>query len=99
MLFLLIVIAQGFFPKQDKRYWMFAAAAVATQSLADLLFRAGGTLQDPSGDGYITALIRQSTNDGPGILWIMPLAIGLGWGLPIYLIYRGYKRKEKKPEN
>ena len=95
MIFLLIVIALGFFPKQDKRYWLFAASAIAIQFLAQFLFSAGGTLQDSTGDGYITAMVRQSTNSDGGVLWIFPFAMAFGWGLPIYLIHKGYKRKEK----
>jgi len=99
MLFLLIVVALGFYSKQEKRYWMFAASAVAIQLLAQLLFSAGGTLENPTGDGYITALVRQATNDGAGVLGVLPFAIGLGWGLPIYLIHKGYKRKSKSVDD
>jgi len=99
MLFLLVVIALGFFPKQDKRYWMFAASAIAIHLLAQFLFSAGGTLENPNGDGYITALIRQATKDGAEVLWVLPFAIGLGWGLPIYLIHKSYKRKRESVEN
>jgi hypothetical protein len=95
MIFLLIVIAIGFFPKQDKRYWMFAVSAIAIQLLAQILFNANGTLENPSGDGYITAMLRQATNDGAGVLWMFPFAMALNWVLPIYLISKGYKRKEK----
>lgn len=94
MLFLLVVIALGFFPKQDKRYWMFAASATVIHLLAQFLFSAGGTLENPNGDGYITALIRQATKDGAEVLWVLPFAMGLGWGLPIYLIHKTYKRKQ-----
>lgn len=99
MLFFLIVIALGFFPKQDKRYWTFAASAIAIQLLAQFLFSAGGTLENPNGDGYITALIRQATKDGAEVLWVLPFAMGFGWGLPIYLIHKGYKRKKGSVEN
>lgn len=99
MVFFLIVFALGFIPKQDKRYWMFAASAIAIHLLAQFLFSAGGTLENSNGDGYITALIRQATKDGPEVLWVLPFAMGLGWGLPIYLINKSYKRKQKSIEN
>jgi hypothetical protein len=99
MLFLLIIVALGFFPKQDKRYWTLAASAFGLQLLAQFLFNAGGTLENHSGDGYITALVRQATNDGPGVLYVLPFALGLGWALPIYLIHKGYRRKPKQHEN
>jgi len=98
MLFLLMVIGLGFFTKQDKRYWVFAVCAVAVQLLSQLLFSAGGTLENPNDDGYITALIRQATNDDASILWLLPFAMGLGWVLPIYLIYTGYKNKTTSEE-
>ena len=99
MLFFLIVIALGFFPKQDMRYWLFAASAIAIQLLAQILFNGGGTVDDPTGDGYITAMVRQSTKSDDGVLWIFPFAMILMWGLPIYLIHKGYKRKQKNVEN
>jgi hypothetical protein len=95
MLFLVVILILGFLPKQNKRYWMLAALAFAIQNMASMLFYAGGTLEDPSGDGYITAWVRQATQDGPEVLWVLPFAMGLGWVLPIFLVYKGYKRKEK----
>ncbi len=89
------MIALGFFPKQEKRYWIFAASAIATQFIAQMLFSAGGTLENQAGDGYITAVLRQATNDDARVLWVFPFALGLGWGLPIYLIYKGYVKKQK----
>ena len=95
MLFLLIVIALGFFPKQEKRYWVYAASAIALQTIAQLLFSAGGTVEDSAGDGYITAMVRQSTKSEIEVLWIFPIAMIFGWGIPIYLIHKGYVRKTK----
>lgn len=94
MLLLLIVIALGFFPKQGKRYWLFAVCAMATQIVADLLFDVGFWR-----DGYITQIIRQSTKNNFNHLWLIPFQIVFGWGLPLYLIYKGYKRKEKTIES
>ncbi len=99
MLFLLVVIALGFFPKQDKRYWMYAASAMALQTIAQLLFSAGGTVEDSTGDGYITAMVRQSTKSEIEVLWIFPIAMIFGWGIPIYLIHKGYVRKTKNTED
>jgi hypothetical protein len=94
MLLFLIVIALGFFPKQGKRYWLFAVCAMATQIVADVLFDVGFWR-----DGYITQIIRQSTKNNFNDLWLFPFQIVFGWGLPIYLIYKGYKRKEKTIES
>ena len=98
MLFVLIVIALGFFPKQDKRYWMFATSAVAIQLAAQFLFSAGGTSENPAGDGIITSMLRQATNDDARVLWVFPFAMIFGWGIPIYLIHKGYVRKIKTSE-
>ena len=98
MIFLIAVIALGIFHKQDKRYWVLAASASAIQLFAHLLFNGCGSLQDRGVDGYITAFVRQATNDGPEVVWIFPIAMLLGWVLPIYMIYIGYKRKSNKTE-
>ena len=74
---------------------MFAASAIAIQLLARFLFSADGTLENPNGDGYITALIRQASKDGAEILWLLPFAMGFGWGLPIYLIHISYKEEKR----
>jgi len=31
-------------------------------------------------------------------LWIFPFAMVLGWVLPIYMVFKGYKRKSNKSE-
>jgi hypothetical protein len=94
MLLLLIVIAVSFFSKKDKRYWLFAVSAMATQLFANLLFDVGFW-----SDGYITQIIRESTKNNFNELWLFPFQMIFGWGLPIYLIYKGYKRKEKSIES
>ena len=99
MLFLLMVLVLGFWTKQDARYWKFAFCAFALQLLATVLFKARGTLENPAADGFITALVRRATNDGAEVAWLMPLAIAIGWGVPIYLIYKGYKRQENPAVN
>jgi len=98
MIFLIVVIALGFFHKQDRRYWILAASASAIQLFTHILFSGCGTLENRGVDGYITAIVRQATNDGPEVLWIFPFAMALGWVLPIYMISIGYKRKSNKVE-
>jgi len=99
MLFLLIIIALGFYPKQDMRYWKFCISAVVIQTLAQFLFNASGTLEDPTGDGLITAMVRQHTQSDAGVLYILPIAMILAWAVPIYLIHKGYKRKQKSVDD
>lgn len=97
LLFLLIVVALGFFPKQGKRYWLFAVSAVAIILVAHLLFNVdlyGGWY-----DGYITTFVRQAQQNDFNIYGMFSLEIIFGWVIPLYLIYKGYKRKEKSLEN
>ncbi len=88
MIFLLIVIALGFFPKQDRRYWLFAVSAIAAHLVADLLFNVGFL-----SDGYITQIVKQSTKNNFNDWWMFLFEIVFGWGLSLYLIHKGYKRK------
>ena len=99
MIFLVVVIALGISHKQDKRYWVLAASASATQLLAHILFNGCGSLENRGLDGHVTAYVRQVTNDGPEVLWIFPFAMALGWVLPFYMVFKGYKRKSNKTEN
>ena len=98
MIFLVVVIALGITHKQDKRYWVLAASASAIQLLAHLLFNGSGSLENRGFDGYVTAYVRHATNDGQEVLWIFPFAMVLGWVLPMYMIYKGYKRKSNQDE-
>jgi len=98
MIFLVVLIALGITHKQDKRYWVLAASASATQLLAHMLFNGCGSLENRGFDGYVTAYVRQATNDGAEVLWIFPFAMVLGWVLPIYMVSKGYKRKSNKSE-
>ncbi len=98
MIFLVVVIALGISHKQDKRYWVLAASASAIQLLAHILFNGSGSLENRGLDGYVTAYVRQATNDGPEVLWIFPFAMALGWVLPIYMVFKGYKRKSNKTD-
>jgi hypothetical protein len=92
MLFLLIVVALGFFPKQDKRYWLFAVSAAVVQLVAHLLFNVD--LYGGWSDGYITYFVRQAQKNDFDIYGMFSLEIIFGWIIPIYLIHKGYKRKE-----
>ncbi len=98
MIFLVVVIALGITHKQDKNYWVLAASASATQLLAHILFNGCGSLDNRGLDGYVTAYVRQATNDGSEVLWIFPIAMLFGWVLPIYMVSKGYKRKSNKTE-
>jgi hypothetical protein len=98
MIFLLFVVALGILTSQKRRYWGFAFAAVLLQNLTVFLLSGGGTLEDPRGDGYITAIVRAASNDGPIVVGVGVLAMVLGWGVPIYLVNKGFQRKSKAPD-
>ena len=95
MIFLIFVVGLGVLTAQKKRYWLYALGAVFLQNLTMFLLSGGGTLEDPRGDGYITAIVRSSFNDGPIVAGLGLLALILGWGVPIYLIQRGFQKKQK----
>jgi len=95
MIFLIFVIGLGVLTAQKRRFWLYALGAVFLQNLTALLLSGGGTLEDPRGDGYITAIVRASSNDGPIVAGLGLLAVVLGWGVPIYLIKRGFQRNPK----
>lgn len=93
MIFIAIVVILGLVTRQPRRYWSYAGAAVAVHLLTVFLFAGGGTLEDPTGDGLITAWIRQATNDGPQMGIVGLAVIAVGWGFPIWLVVRGYQKK------
>lgn len=45
-------------------FWKWVVAMFLWQSVADFLFAASGTLDQPQGDGLITGMVRRATNDG-----------------------------------
>lgn len=45
-------------------FWKWVVAMFLWQSVADFLFAAGGTLDQPQGDGLITGMVRRASNDG-----------------------------------
>ncbi|MDD9822872.1 MAG: hypothetical protein OXU98_08330 [Gammaproteobacteria bacterium] len=99
MLFVAIIVIFGLVTKQPTKYWWYSLMAVAVQTTAGFLFYAGGSLDDPSGDGLITGMVRQASNDGPEVLFMLPFAMILGWGVPIWLVVRGYTPKNKRIMN
>ena len=92
MLFLFIlVIALGFFSRQNLRYWLFAVSAITAQLLAVLIFDVG--FYNSGGDGYITSFVRHIQKNNFNIYGMYSLEIIFGWGIPLYLIYSGYKKE------
>ena len=93
MVFLAVVVVIGLLWRRTKWFWQHAAAAVAVQFLAGFLFYAGGTLEDPTGDGLITGAVRQAMGDGPMVALLAIPALLFGWGVPIWLVVRGSKTR------
>ncbi len=91
MLFLAVVVVLGLVWRRTKWFWSHAAAAVVVQFLTGFLFYAGGTLEDPTGDGLITAAVRQAAGDGPIVGLVVIPALLFGWGVPIWLVVRGWR--------
>jgi len=99
VIFLAIVVVLGLAGRQGHRYWAHALAAFGMQVVVGFLFYGGGTLDDPTRDGLITAMVRQAANDGPMMGVFGLFVIALGWGVPIWLVVRGYKRRSDEPAN
>lgn len=87
----------GLLRRQARRYWVHAAGAVAVQVLVLFLGAGGGTLEDPSGDGLITREVRRATDDGPAMAAFGLAVIALGWGIPLWLLRRGYRLPPHRP--
>ena len=91
---LLIAVGYGIIKKKaDRTYWIASLGAVMSNFLAHFLFEAGGDLGNPTGDGIITAMLRQTSNDGPSVLIALPFAIILGYVVPFYLARKILKNK------
>jgi hypothetical protein len=95
IIFCIILVFVGLYTDQPRRFWTNAGAAVAFQLIVFTLFSGGGTLQDPRGDGLTTAVVRRATNDGPQMFYVALVVIALAWGVPGWLISRGYQKKPR----
>ena len=94
--FALLVVAVGYGvikKRTDRFYWLASLGAVISNFLAHFLFEAGGTLENSTGDGIITAMLRQTSNDGPSVLIALPFIIILGYVVPFYLARKILKNK------
>ena len=65
-------------------YWKWVLVMFGWQTLADFLFAASGTLEQPQGDGLITALVRRATSDGAEVA-----LLGLGFWI-VFLLGVGF---------
>jgi hypothetical protein len=95
MIFIAILIILGLVTKQPREYWIYSTAAVLIQFVLGYLLAAGGTLENPQGDGVITHFVRQAVDGGPLMgLWGL-FVITVAWGVPIFIVTRSYTKKPK----
>lgn len=65
MLIVIVAALLGIWRYRSADYFKWVAIAAIWMFFGGLLFYAGGTLEDPSGDGIVTHQIRIATGDGP----------------------------------
>lgn len=94
MIFIAIMLIAGLAKANHSIYWKRAFWAVLLNGLAGILFAGGGTLQDPTGDGIITAMIRSASNDGPQVLFAAIGVLFLAYVIPIWLLVTGYRKSQ-----
>jgi len=67
MLIVFIAALLGIWRYRSGDYFRWVAIASAWMLASSFLFQAGGTLEDPSGDGWITHQVRLASSDGPEV--------------------------------
>lgn len=95
MLLILIMILDGLRRFKTLLSWKNACFAATWAAcfgwISGVLFAGGGTLQDPRGDGIVTAWIRQATGDGPLVAFVGLTIMGLYYGGIIFFWIRATK--------
>lgn len=98
MIFAVALIILGLVTNQPQKYWIYSFIAVLTQFVLGYLLAGGGTLENPQGDGVVTHLVRQMVDDGPLMaLWGI-VVIVIVWGVPLFIVTRGYTKKTTKSD-
>jgi hypothetical protein len=90
MLILYFIALAGIVRYRAPGYWKWVSILLVWMIGAELLFAAGGTLQDPTGDGLITRQIRIATNDGPGMGTFAIAFLVVFWGAVIWMLRKLY---------
>ena len=91
MVLLAAVLLIGAIWGRTKKFWAYGVGALIVQNATVFLFYGGGTLEDPSRDGLITAIVRQVTDDGSLVGLLIFPAMLFGWVVPILLIIKGIR--------
>tara|TARA_R110002124_G_scaffold89707_1_gene229352 strand:+ start:15164 stop:15991 length:828 start_codon:yes stop_codon:yes gene_type:complete len=91
MLIVIVAALLGIWRYRSIEYFKWVGIAAVWMFVAGVLFYAGGTLEDPTGDGIITHQIRVAANNGPmmGLFAIAFLIVY--WGGLIFFISRMVK--------
>jgi hypothetical protein len=91
-LIVVIAIVGAIRKPRGPRYWILCAAAAAYFAfLGPLLFYAGGTLDNPAGDGVITRAVRVASSDGPFMgLWAIAVLLAV-YGGTIWFLVSAYR--------
>lgn len=71
-------------------YWRWVVAMLLWQSVAQFLFAAHGSLEEPERDGLLMRVMRQATNDGIELAIFAMVFIPLFWGGVIYFARQLY---------
>lgn len=91
MLLVIIVLISGLFIR-SKSFWKYGVLAIIYSQLCGLMLSGRGTLENPTGDGLITRLVRETTGDGPfmGIWGLMVIVIA--WLPTLLLLSKAFKK-------
>lgn len=90
MLLIWIAALFGVFRFRTLSYWRWIGIVFIWMIAANVLFYAGGTLQNPEGDGVITRMIRFSTNDGPGMAIFALVFLAVYYGGIIIMLRKAW---------
>ncbi len=90
MLIAYIAALLGIFRFRSRDYWKWLAILFTWMLAANMLFYAGGTLEDPTRDGIVTRQIRLAINDGPGMGVFAIAFIVTYWGGAIWMLRKMY---------
>lgn len=93
ILFLVAVLFLGVKRKATSEYWKLGISAVILHTGVVVFLSGRGTLEDPNGDGVITAMLRQHFNDGPEMVAVGIASIVLGWVVPILMVRKALKQQ------
>lgn len=91
MLIVIIAALLGIWRYRSKSYFLWVAITAVWMLAGGFLFYAGGTLEDPTGDGLITRQVRIATQDGPGMGLFAIIFLVTYWGGVIFFVSRMVK--------